>query len=194
MTTREKNKYVLLSNDLMFKYIFGTTENKKFTADLLETFFNLESGTLKDIEITNSVVLDRKMLDARKFELDILVRLPDGSNINIEMQNYNDINSEIKNTLYIMGKFKDDLKPKVKYSKISKATQIDFLKKDKLHKSNQVIKRYGIINKEDINDIILKDYFEIIIVDVDAKKNIQYNKVNKRFELWRMLIGANTDE
>lgn len=73
-------------------------------------------------------------------------------------------------------------------------TQVDFIKKSKYYQENKVISRFGILDYDNPNNIILKDYFDIIVIEVDAKENISYTNVNKRFELWRQLIGAETIE
>lgn len=194
MSTSVKYKIVPLSFDLMFKYIFGTNDNKKFTSDLLESLFDLEPGSFKDIEILNSVKLGRETILSKKFELDVLVKPPDGNEINLEMQRIYDENAEIKNTLYIFSKFSNFLKTGEKYDKLSKIFQVAFVKDNPLHNTDEIIKRYGIINYNNPNDIILENYFKIIIVDVDKEENIPYTKLNKRFELWRKLIGAETKE
>lgn len=194
MPTSVKYKIVPLSFDLMFKYIFGTNDNKKFTSDLLESLLDLEPGAFKDIEILNSVKLDRETILSKRFELDVLVRLPDGNEINLDMQRIYDENAEIKNTLYIFSKFSNFLKSGEKYDKLSKIFQVAFVKDNPLHDTDEIIKRYGIINYNNPNDIILENHFKIIIVDVDKEENIPYTKLNKRFELWRKLIGAETKE
>ncbi len=189
-----KNKLVLLNHDLMFKYIFGTVENKRFTIDLLKSVLDLEVS-IKDINIINSVVLNQKNVKERKFELDIFLMLDNKTCINSEMQNNNDKNSEIKNTLYVMQKFKDSLKKGKKYTSIKKTKQVVFIKDDNLHKQNKdIIKEYAIINKKDNKDTILDGLFEIIYVDVDANDNISYNKINKRLKLWLDLIRAESDK
>lgn len=135
---------ILLSYDIMFKHIFETNKNKKFTSNMLECLLNLEEGYLRNIKVLNSVVLDKKEVNSKRLELDVLVELPDKSEIVLEMQRIYDENAKIKNTLYIMDKFESKLKVGEEYNRINSILGVFFIKEDYLHKNNEVIKRYGI--------------------------------------------------
>lgn len=83
--TKIKEKFA--SNDLIFKYLFGINENKKFTIYLLETIFNLPHGTIKYINIINSIKFTPNKLYNKKLELDVYIEIPSlNLNVIIEMQ------------------------------------------------------------------------------------------------------------
>ena len=153
--------------DAMFKEIFGTEKNKKFTADLLESYFKLESGTLKDIEIINSVELDRETVFKRQYELDVKVKLPDGTLVNIEMQKVYNSFAEKKNFTYLTKMYSNQLDKNEDMSKVKKTISINFVKDLQIHKSDKVIQEFCMTNKENQEDKMLEDVFKMDIVNVD---------------------------
>ena len=189
-----KEKYIPLSYDLPFKLLFGTSDNIRFTIDMLENLFNLPKGSLNGSTIENSVVLDRNTVEDKKFEVDILLKSPNGELYVIEIQRVYDKNAEIKNTMYISKLYGGELLSGEKYSKVKPVTLINFVKTLKVHKGGNIIKRYCMTNIEDSEDKILEDLFTIIIVDIDSECEITYNKSVDGFESWRRLIGADTYE
>ena len=68
-----KDKYFYLSHDLVFKYIFGTNANKRFTKRFLELYLDKNIGNIK---ILNSVKLMPNNIKTRKLEMDVLVYIP----------------------------------------------------------------------------------------------------------------------
>lgn len=136
-----------LYSDLMFKYIFGYQENSKFTAHMLESFLNLERGSLKDIKIKNSIKLDRKTVKDKKFETDVLVEIANGELINLEMYTKFDRNSEIKSVMYITSMFSRGLKVADDYNITKGVTQINFVKTKK-NKKEEIIREYYLVNPQ----------------------------------------------
>ena len=188
----EIKKVVPLSNNIMFKYIFGTSKNKRYTQDLLEKLYNLKEGTLNNIKIINSVNVTKANINKKDFELDIVVELENKNKINIEMYTKYDNNSETKSLMYVTSLLSKELLKGETYDKVKGISQINFVKGNRIHKDNQAIKRYLIMNEDNPSDIILDKLLEIIIVDVDLKSKNKYNKDG--FEKYRRLIGAETIE
>lgn len=191
---KEENKIYGLSGDLMFKNLFGTKRNAKFTENLLEAFFDLERGTLKGLEITNSVKLDRSTIDLKKFELDVMVKLKNGESINLEMYKKYDKNSEIKSFMYITGKFSEGLERSEDYSLAKKVTQLNFVKENRVHKNKSLIDKYMIINSDKISDSILPELFQIYVINLDVEELICYNNVNKDLKNWIDLMRSETTD
>lgn len=182
-----------LYSDLMFKYIFGYQESSKFTAHMLESFLNLERGSLKDIKIKNSIKLDRKTVKDKKFETDVLVEIANGELINLEMYTKFDRNSEIKSVMYITSMFSRGLKVADDYNITKGVTQINFVKTRK-NKKEEIIREYYLVNPNNTKDRLIPELLKIYVVNVDSDKNIGYNKVNEEFYLWTKLINAETIE
>ena len=98
-----KIDYKYLSSDIVFKYIFGTDENKKYTAKFLELFMNISPVLLDDIVIENSVKITPKTVNKRKYELDVIVVIPKlNMKVILEMQNELNNNTLSKNIIYLL--------------------------------------------------------------------------------------------
>ena len=60
MTVKLKEKFVPLTNDILFKDIFGNEKNIRFLEDLLECYFGYEKGYLKNkLHIHKETILDK---------------------------------------------------------------------------------------------------------------------------------------
>ncbi|MCM1052663.1 MAG: Rpn family recombination-promoting nuclease/putative transposase, partial [Ruminococcus sp.] len=196
MTTKEETNLVFLSNDLVFKFIFGTNNHVKYVSDLLESFYNLLPGSLKNLKILNSVKLNQNTIKNKKFELDVLVELENGDLINLEMYNKYDINAEKKSLLYISKVLgSKSLKASEKYDLARKAHQINFVKDDRVHNNKlSPIRKYTIINEENMNDRISPDLFKIYIIDIDDKDKFRYTNISERLKLWLELLSTDDEE
>jgi len=192
--SEKKFEVLPLYMDLQAKNLFGTERNILFTENLLENYFNLEKGTLRGCKIINSIVLTSEKIKGKKIEMDIKVELPSGKEVNLEFYSYYDESSEIKSFIYISKLFGNQLKRGEDYNLIHKVNQIKFVYEDKIRKDEIPVKRYLVVNKDNPNDFILGNMFEIDIVNLAIKRNLDYNGYNEGFEVWRKLMGANTYE
>lgn len=196
MTTAEERKFKVLPlyMDLQAKNLFGTERNVMFTEDLLEKYFNYEKGHLRGCKITNSVVITSELLKGKKIEMDIRIELPSKDIINLEFYSRYDDMSEIKSFIYITKVFGNHLKTGEYYDNIKKIKQINFIYDDNVRNDDRVIKRYAVINRDDPFDYILKNNFEIDIVNLVIKEDRAYNGINKGLADWIKFIGASTYE
>ena len=93
MKIKNKQKiFVPLTNDIMFKYIFGTTKHKRFIIDFISEILSLTSEEFIDAKITNSVKLDKDTVENEYFEVDVNIETKDGQIYNLEMQQIYNIN------------------------------------------------------------------------------------------------------
>ena len=86
--------------DLSAKNLFGTNRNVRFTEDLLEKYYKLESGTLRGCNIKNNVVLTSEVINGKNMEMDIKVELPNKSIVNLEFYSIYGEGSETKSFMY----------------------------------------------------------------------------------------------
>ncbi len=195
VTKIKEQEMYYLSNDLVFKHIFGTKENVRFTADLLESFYNYEKGSLKGLKVINSYKPKSENIKDKKYELDVLVKLKSGDLINLEMYNNYDLNAEKKSVLYISKIIsKKAIKRGEEYNLANSVQQLNFVKGDKVHQSEDIIRKYIIINEKDGRDIMVPDIFQIYIINIDDKEKISYTNINKRLKLWLELLGIENKE
>lgn len=126
--TKKIKKYYYLSNDLVYKNIFGTTKNKRFTQRLLELLLNQPLGSLNDIVILNSVKLIPNYIKTRKLEMDILVYIPSlNIKVILEMQHKLDEDTLTKAYVYLCTTIEKEYKSGEKgFTCTSKLKQIIF--------------------------------------------------------------------
>ena len=188
----KNKKYIALHYDLIYKHIFGTNKNIKYTIDMLEKLLELPSGSLEGSTIRNSVVLDKERVKNKDFSLDIILETPSGAIFNLEMQKHYDKNAEIKNFMYVTKLFSTQLKVGDDYKLVKKVSQINFVKDLDVHnnKNGKIIKRYYVTEEDDLTDRIMEDVFSVMVIDIDKKCENDYNGTIKEFESWRRLMGA----
>ena len=56
-------QFLLPSNDIMFKNLFGVQENEVFVIDLLHRLLKLDYNYLNGLEIVNSIKLDKEVVE-----------------------------------------------------------------------------------------------------------------------------------
>lgn len=178
-----------LYTDLVSKYIFGTQENVKFLEDLLESVFDMKPGSLKGMQVLNSVNINKDYIQDKDMEMDIVAKTPTGEIINVEFYSNYTRSSEIKSLMYISKTFATQLKKGEEYLSLKKLRQINFIKGNYLHHNGSIINKYLIINEKDKKDQIMPDLFQIYIIDIDKNLKVDYN-INERLRDWIKLIGA----
>ena len=189
----ENCEFLPLYRDLMFKKFLGTNDYVFLTTYLLESLFNLTPGSLDGSTITNSVTLDKETIKNKAFELDVVLKTPDGVIYDIEMQNTYNSNSEVKNVMYVAKLFANELSSGDTYDLVKPVKLINLVKNLTIHKTGEIINKYVMTNTKYPEDRILEDYFSIYIVSLDTDKGISYNEDNE-FEIIRRFIGAETYE
>lgn len=190
---KDNNEFIPLYTDLMIKKFLGTNEYIYLTTYLLETLLNLPKGSLDGSIITNSVKLDKETIKNKGFESDIVLKTPKGEIFDIEMQTIYNENAEIKNVMYISKIFSEELNIGETYDQVKPVTLINLVKNLKIHKTDEIIKKYVLTNVNYPSDKMLEDYFTIYIIDIDSKSKLSYNN-NKEFDIIRRFIGSDTLE
>jgi len=179
-----------MSLDLMFKYILGSSKNVRFTSDLLESFYDLKPGTLKDITISNSVKLDRNTILNKKFEVDVEIKLQNGDYINLECYRLFDENASIKSVMYVASSFSLSLRAGEDYDKTKRHTQINFVKNNTIQDSTNLINKFLLINQSNTKDIMIPELLQIFVINLDLKDDMKYNGVNERLVRWLKLLNV----
>jgi predicted transposase/invertase (TIGR01784 family) len=143
---QEEKRYISLSNDLVFKYILGSEENKKYAMDFISSILNIKKN--EKIEIQNSIKLSKEVVESKQFELDVLIKTKRRI-INLEMQNIYNKNSLIKNLTYMMSIFIREFKRGRKYEDIIPIIQINIIKTNDVYKNERkLIEKFSINNIE----------------------------------------------
>ncbi len=169
MVTPVKLKVYPLSYDLMFKHIFGTNKNIRFTKYLLEKWLGYSKEELIGLKVLNSAKLNKEKILDKNFEADVIVQLITGDIINLEMYNHPSEISSIKSEMYACRLFAKQLKKGKDYTEAKTVSQYNFIK-------NGCIKRDDIIAKFTLRDKnnkshSLKDYIKIYDINIDYEES-----------------------
>lgn len=187
---KNKIKYKYLSSDIVFKYIFGTNQNKKYTSKFLELFMGIPPDLLDDIIIENSIKLTPKTVKTRKYEMDIVVIIPKlNKKVIIEMQEYLNDNTISKNIIYLFSLIGKELKEgQNNFSKCPDFIEINLVK----HFCGCLKgyeDEYYLIGKNN-KKILKKNFCNIRIVNIDKYYIGCYNENIDELSMWLMLINA----
>ena len=180
--------------DLQFKHLFGIDEHKKFTCDLLESFFNLPSGTLRELKILNSVVLNAETIKAKDFILDVLVELPDGMQLDLESYSNYDRNARVKDFFYLSSLYSKQLKKGEDYDKAIPVYQMTFVKANALEKEHNEIQEYQLSEILNHNNFYLPELIKTTVINLENNSSLSYTISNERFKLWCEFLNAETLE
>ena len=96
-----------VSNDYVFKRIFGHKNNREILKDLLEAI--LPDIEIKTLTVQKDVTLERKLIENKLGILDITATLNDNTVVNIEMQVANQYNIIDRSLFYWSGLYHDGL-------------------------------------------------------------------------------------
>ena len=172
-----------LSNDLLFKQIFGTKKNIRFLEVLLEEIKGLPRGSLhQKISVLNSYPLNKTNLKNKTLTSDILVELPDEI-INIEMYTSFDQEKFTKSKMYFFRIYSTELQIGEGYSQKKKVTQYNLCLKNSLPFTKNLKTEYLLKEENYIVDQDLKGF----IYNLDKIKSDGYN-VGESNLLEKMLL------
>ena len=94
---KTKTKRADITYDYLFKGIFGSEKNKKYTSKLIELITGIR---VEEIEVMQDVALNQDRKNEKIGRLDVKAIINDGIIINIEMQNYNEGDIEYRTERY----------------------------------------------------------------------------------------------
>ena len=180
-----KNKDTIpITNDAMFKHIFGREENIKFPCKLLSYILDVSYETLIDnLSFSKNETGKKKKQDVN-YRQDLVVKLDD-IRINIEMNNNSSEVIRERNLSYLL-RLREDKKYKRKYTPIIQINLNNYCYKDDL----TVRRDYAIMSQD---QIIYTN--KIIIIDIylpNIKKKCYTNSELSEMEKF-LLIGILED-
>ena len=108
----------------MSKYILGSQERIEYVIDFLTSLLSLDSVEFRGAKVLNSVKLTKERIKEKGLESDILVKTKDKIIYNLEIQNVDNKNSRVKNTMYVMRVFGGKLKKGENYDKTKPVFQV----------------------------------------------------------------------
>ena len=182
---KETNFYGL-TNDFLFKAVFGQESNKKLTICLLNALLQLEGlKQIKEIEILNPFNIQNYKEDKLSV-LDTRVKDASGNYYNIEMQVRNE-DVFIKRFSYYLSKlYSNQLHNNELYNNLKPAIGIAILAYDPFPQSKNIDEEFLFKNQN--NSIKLDDFMIMHFIGLTKLSQDKPIKEMTRFEKWVYLL------
>ena len=182
----DSEKIYGLTNDFLFKAVFGQESNKKLTICLLNALLQLEGlKQIKEIEILNPFNI-QNYKDDKLSVLDTRVKDATGNYYNIEMQVRNE-DVFIKRFSYYLSKlYSSQLHNNDPYNDLKPAIGIAILGYDLFPQSSNIDEEFIFKNKE--NNLVLDDIMVMHFIGLTKLSKNKPIKEMSRFEKWVYLL------
>lgn len=170
-------KKLSMTNDFVFKRIFAKRGNEEFLKEFLSNLLNLD---IKGIEISQDVMLAKKVKEDKYGVLDIKAKLNDNIEVDIEMQVVDYGNIIERTTFYSSKMIASQLKLKEEYKEIRPVIIVAILNFDLFEFEEYITKSVTVADKHRdkiINKLIT--YYYIELPKFRNKKVSLDNKVNQ---------------
>lgn len=149
-----KEKFIPLTNDLLFKEVLTNPLNRDILIDFLETFTELPKKVISDhLEVKQQEPLEKENLYNKGMIGDILIKF-NNYIVNIEMYSVFNKESITKSICYNMRIFSNQLSIGEKYSNLSKVIQINIIDKVNTNFNTSFKSEYVLANTKDVNDSV----------------------------------------
>ena len=183
-----------LHGDLMFKEIFGTQKNVRFTEYLLELLKGYERHSLKGkVKVLNEVFLDKTKLTDKGITSDVLAEVEDEV-INLEMYTSFDNEDFEKSLTYLTRIYATRLEIGDGYQKQPKVTQYNFCKSSHVSDIPEFETDFLFMDKRTYH--IITDKLEGYIFRLDKIENVAYddNRKEELLKLMKMIYAKSNEE
>ena len=172
-------KNLNLTNDFVFKKVFGKKGNESILKDLLEAILKIK---IKKIELQTEVELERELIDDKIGVLDIEATIDDNTIIDIEMQMRNQYNMKERSLFYWAGLYYTALKKKGEYKENKRVITInmvnfDMFKEGPYHEKIELRRKY--------KNILLTNKLEIHFIQLS--KFLKEGQEEKDKKMWQWL-------
>ena len=172
-------KNLNLTNDFVFKKVFGKKGNESILKDLLEAILKIK---IKKIELQTEVELERELIDDKTGVIDIEATIDDNTIIDIEMQMRNQYNMKERSLFYWAGLYYTALKKKGEYKENKRVITInivnfDMFKEGPYHEKIELRREY--------KNILLTNKLEIHFIQLS--KFLKEGQEEKDKKMWQWL-------
>lgn len=174
-----------VTNDYIFKKIFGKEGNEEILKDLLISILEIP---IKEIEVIHDAHLERTIEDNKAGVLDIKATLNNNITINIEMQVKDQYNMIDRSLYYWSNLYSNGLYKKEDYKENNKTIVINILafnifEEGPYHEKCMI--------KRDYNGEVLTDDLEMHFIQIPKAER---EKIRTTLDLWIRFIGNVKDE
>ena len=183
-----------LHGDLMFKEIFGTQKNVRFTEYLLELLKGYERHSLNGkVTVLNEVFLEKTKLKDKGITSDILAKVGDEF-ITLEMYTSFEEDDFTKSRVYLARVYGTSLEIGEKYQTQPKVTQYNFCESCQVSRIAEFETDFLFMDKK--TKEILSEDVEGYIYRLDKIENVAYddNRKEKLLKLMKMIYAKSNEE
>ena len=182
----DNQKFYGLTNDFLFKAVFGQESNKKLTIYLLNALLQLEGqNQIREIDILNPFNFNNYKEDKLSI-LDTKVKDASGNSYNIEMQVRNEEDFIKRFSYYLSKLYSSQLQKKALYGDLRPSIGIAILGYDLFPQSKRIDELFIFKNQE--NNIILDDIMIMHFIGLTKLSQDKPIKEMTKFEKWVYLL------
>ena len=185
------NKFYTLTNDVIFKYVFGSERNKQILLSLLNSIMESAGNPqLTNLEYVNPINL-KEYINDKITIMDLKATDADGRRYSIEMQvrGYEDFLNRI--IYYNDRLYTEQLSKAEAYSTLNKAISVSILDFNLLPDNSSIHNIFRYLNletKEELTDLKELHFIELLKYDKDKPRILM-----TKFEKWLRLIKFGED-
>ncbi len=177
-----------MTNDYMFRMVLQN--NKETLIGLISSVLEIPKETIIDCRIEN-VVEPGKTINAKEYQLDILVSLNGNILINIEMQVINYNNWLMRSLSYTCRRF-DNVSRGNDYNTVKPVYHISFLDFTLFEDHPEFFAKYQLRNSKD--NFLYTDKFNLYVVELNHIDMATAEDMSNHIDTWARLFKATTWE
>jgi len=187
-TYQRENGTLKLTNDVVFRKLFGTNlyQNvlKQFLKDVLS--LPVQSLALLSKDFLDTIKTETEMEKIIETRVDVLVSLQNGERVTIEMQNYSQADFQKRSLYYQAGVFREtieDIGAKARYQTLKKTIAVDILNFKLFPDDEDALHSFDLYDKEHDLYFVEKGFFPTFVLEL-PKTQTPTQEVKEWMELF----------
>lgn len=168
-------QYIPLTNDLLFKEIYGSKKNRIYLEDFLEGFMNLKRGSLHNqVKVYQEKILSKSKYLDKTLKCDLVVKVFQYI-INIEVYQIFNQSSVLKSEMYLTRLHGTQLNIGEKYHRGKIFIQLNLIEKTSQIREQGVIQKYELQNTKTQNNLPFGQDIKLYTFSLDKIDLDTYN-------------------
>jgi len=182
----EERTIYSLTNDFVFKWIFGQQKHEKHCICLLNALLMLEGdNAIKSLTFLNPFNYKEYKPDKESI-VDTRVKDAKGQLYNIEIQLFPDDSFVSRTTYYLAKLYSSQLKAGDRYGRLCKTTGLSLLGFNLFTTSTRIVEVFEFRNRH--SDLTLEETMAIHYLDLTKFNEMKPAKLRTRFEKWLHIL------
>ena len=174
-TYQRENGTLKMTNDVVFRKLFGTSQYQSVLQQFLKDVLNLpvQSVTLLSEDFLDTIKTEDQMDKIIESRVDVLVMLENGQRVTIEMQNHSQADFQKRSLYYQAGVFREtieDIGAKARYQTLKKTIAVDILNFKLFPNDEDALHCFDLYDKEHDLYFIEKDFFPTYVLELPKTK------------------------